>query len=204
MSNPVFITIDADKLKDATQSLAGIRNGLNKALVGAVNDTVKKQKTAMSREIRSRIFIKKRDIDPFLKTGRAKRRKLTGFIILSESVRIPLKRFGAKTKRKTRKLKGTGEKTKLPIGVTYKISRGKGRQFVPGAFGLEIPRLGNHVYRRVGASRAPITKLHGPSPWGVFVKAGLEETTRFVSSEMLHKNLIRRVKFLLLKEAGEI
>lgn len=183
----VSIEVDKRKLREVERLLSGIKRGLPKAMAGAVNDTAKKTKTDISTEIRRKVAIKKRDIDPHIRRTRATVGKPSAKITLSESTRLPLKYFGA---RQTKK------------GVTYKIDKAGGRKLIPGAFISQ--KMGGHVFVRVGAKRFPLRKPMGLSPWGTFVKLGMEDRISAVSLHILHTNLDRRVRFLLLKAGGQI
>ena len=186
----ITIKVDEAKLAEVQGLLAHVRGGMGKALAGAVNDTAKVVKTEISSDIRERVNIKKKDIDPHIVINpRATPRLPSAKIRLSRSERLSLKYFGA---RQTKK------------GVRYRISKSGGRSRIPSAFGPDIPRLGGHVYRRTGKPRLPIIQLKGPSPWGVFVKAGLADKTQNRATAILEKKLNDRVRYLLLKQSGAI
>lgn len=183
------ITIDPRTLRKLEATLTQTPQRIPREVAIAINDTARTQKTAISNAIRQRIALKKADIDPYLKFTRATPTILSSRLTLSKSERIPLKRFGAKqTKR----------------GVTYRIAKSDPRQRRPDAFGPDITRFGGHVFRRAGDKRLPIVKLFGPSPWGVFVKAKLTGPIKRDTQALLHKNIERRIKFILLKQAGTI
>lgn len=192
MARGVVLQVSFINAARAKRKLAHIAGGFNKAMLGAINETADETKTAMSRGIRDLINIKKKDLDKRIRVVRATKKVLAAGIRMSASRkhRIGLGRFGA---RQTAK------------GVTYSIRKGGGRTLIPGAFGPDIPRLGHHVFVRAGKSRLPIIgPLKGPSPWQVFVDAGLPATTRAEAQAALHKNLDQKVKFLLLKADGKV
>ncbi len=183
------VQVDRGQLAAVEARLQGIANGLPRALSGAVNDTVAKEKTNMSREIRAQVNIKKKDIDPRLTRTRATPGNPQASITLAKTSRLPLKYFGAKqTKR----------------GVTYKIAKGASRSLLPSAFGPNIDRLGNHVYVRAGKDRLPIVKVMAISAWGAFVKNNLEAPTVADAERVLEHNLERRCRAVLLKSQGKI
>lgn len=162
---------------------------IDKALISAVNDTAKQVRTRVSRKIRDHVNIKKSDIDKHIKLAKASEHP-EAKVTLSESKRIPLKYFGAKANSR---------------GVTYRIKKGGGRQFVPSAFGppggkrTGIARLGFHVYRREGKSRRPIRKLFGPSPYGVAERANIKPEVMSETQSLLNKNVLRRMNLMALR-----
>lgn len=190
------ISVDFDKrqLAAVTKKLNDAKIKIPKVLAAAVNDTAKQEKVQVSKRIRDKVNIKKKDIDKHIHFSRASAANPACVLRLSKSTRLGLKYFGA---RQTAK------------GVTYKIDKGGGRKRLPHAFGPGIARLGGQVYERKVESgkrvaRLPIRKLQGPSPWGVFVKSGMLGPTKESIEANLRKNLDRRVKFELLKKSGRI
>ncbi len=205
------VSLDQSKLAALQRRLRGIKNGVAKTLAGAANDTAKHTRTSISRSIRDRIKIKKRDIDKHIKirTANSNDTRPTATVTLSKSRRIGLQYFGAKqigTRAAYRRAKNSTNANFLGGGgVTYSI----GRKFAPGAFmgpkpGVKADSLYGGVFIRVGKGRLPIKKLKGPSPWGVFVKAGLKTETLIEGKAEFDKNIERRVKYLLLKSKGVI
>lgn len=195
----VNVSVSVGKLDEITKMLAEVKNGVPKALVGAINDTTKTTKTQISKSIRERVNIKKKDIDDKIDAKLATPSKMHARIILSESKRLGLIYFGAKQDKR----KGGG--------VRYKIDKKGGRQFVRGAFILKVSTAKSsddkdkfQVFKRVGKRRFPIRKLQGISPWGAFVKSGMRKKTQSEALALLEKNLDRRVNFLLLKHTGQI
>lgn len=189
MAGAVEVIVSKRKLAALQRTLRDVPGGLNKALVGAVNDTAMATKRQMASAIYDRIMIKKKDISPHIRVKRAHKSRPSATVSLSETHRLSLKRFGAR---------------QIKSGVSYKIERKGARQRIPGAFGPNIAALGGHVFRRVDATSRRIIKLRGPSPWGVYVKAGIAPQTEAAAMALLHKNLDQRANFLLLKHTGAI
>jgi len=193
----IEITLDIKSLQRAKAMLRDIPAALPKALAGAVNDTTKTEISHMSSGVRDRINIKKKDLDPFLRRTFASASTPAAELTLDHTRRIPLKRFGAR---------------QTAAGVSYEIEKDKGRTMRLRAFGPRVEKLGFHVYRRAGAAgrldmtklvgRTPLIKLFGPSVWWVFVQAGLVEKTADESSEVLAKNVQRRVHLALLRKGA--
>ena len=194
----INVAVDARKLDEITRMLADIKGGVPKALVGAVNDTARNTVTQISKAIRERVNIKKKDIDNKIRRTTATPSRMHARITLSETQRLGLKYFGAKKYD----AKGKGAKKQIG-GVSYQIDRRTGRKRAPGAF-IGGQRLGGQVFKRLGKSRKGIIKLQGISPWGAFVMSGMRKKTHAEATALLEKNLDRRVNFLILKHSGAI
>ena len=175
------------QLLQAELRLGRHRKRLPRVLAGAVNDTARWAVTQIGRAIRDKVAMKQSDIKPHIKRTRATAAQPSARITLSRSERLSLKRFGARqTKR----------------GVSYRIERAGGRKRIDGAF--IVDSLGGHVYRRTGPERLPITKLHGPSPWGLFRAAGLITPTQTAISRQLGLSLRQRVRLEVLRANGKV
>jgi len=190
-----LVSIRVEKLKEAKAMLSHIKNGVRDALMGAINETSKEQRTYISRQIRTLVNIKKADIDKRITIKHATKTNVTGAVVLKESERLSLKYFGA---------------TQTKTGVRYKIAKAKGKKPVlDGGFmgpkpGAVATRLGGHAFKRTGKARLPIVKLHGPSAWGVFVKNDLQKPTEADTQVKLEKNFKQRVNYLIKKAAGQL
>lgn len=189
MPGAVEVIVSKRKLAELQRMLRDVPGGLEKALVGAVNDTAQATKRQIATAIYERVMIKKRDIRPHIRVTRARRKHPSATVSLSETHRLSLRRFGA---RQTR------------AGVSYQIERKGTRKRIPGAFGPNIAKLGGHVFRRVDSTLRRIIKLYGPSSWGVYVKAGIAPQTEAAAMELLRRKLDQRAQFVLLKHTGAI
>jgi hypothetical protein len=199
MMDAVDVRINQHQLRKATEMLSGVKGGIDRALLGSVQRSRRQAKTWASKQVRDRIRVKKKDVDQHLTTTRPTKAAPVSRITLKKRSRIPLKRFSLRQKY-TRKDRKTGKRYNL--GVTYRISKSGGRKWIKNAFGADRgvwQTLGGHGYVRLGASRFPIAKLHGPSPWGVFLKAGLLTQWKNYAAGRMRKNLDDQIRFLLLK-----
>lgn len=169
----VTMKLDAESLNRLGNMLSGIKGGLEKAIARASRRVAKQGVTFISSDIRDKVSIKKKELDK--RVLHAKQKGKTGqTVTLEYTPRFPLKYFGAKQTKK---------------GVTYKIPKSGKKSLARGAFGPEIPRLGRHVFRRVGANRLPIQPLFGVSPWGTFMVNKMLEPTK----QKLQKQFALRV-----------
>lgn len=189
------MTMQVEGVKELQAALEGTSKKLPQELKIAVNATAKKTRTSMSREVRKELATKAKSVNKVINiVSKATAQNLTSTVRLSKTKRIPLRDFGARQVRK---------------GVSYKISKTKGRQLAGSAF--QGPRPGairakwkGRVFKRVGKSRLPIVQLYGPSPWGVFVKRQLRSPVVHDSNTELAKQVQRRVRFNTLKKQGLI
>lgn len=183
------VVVKRAQMRAMLQQLESTPKAIPRALAGAINDTGKKEITEISKLIRGRTVIKKRDIDSHLRRGRATPSNLEADVSIEKSGRIALGYFGA---RQTKK------------GVTYRISKSAGRGLIPEGFGPDIPRLGQMVYKRAGKARTPLIKLYGPSAWGIIVKNDLQTSLATNAQELLNKNVARRIHLEVLRKAGVV
>jgi len=152
---------------------------LRRETATAINATARKTQSMLSKEIGKELATSQKEIKKTIRvTSKASAAKLGATVSQRPTSRISLLQFGA---RQTKK------------GVSYKVSKTKGRKTVPGAF--IVNRLGQHVFKRKGKTSLPITKLHGPSPWGITVKNALDKVVakRDVEPELL-KQIDRRIR----------
>lgn len=182
----ISIAVDR-KLKELEKALGqDAPKKLKREIVSAINATAKRTVNLLAKEVGKEIAVPQKDIKQGISvTRKAIAEKLSAQVTQQESARLSLKRFGANQTKE---------------GVTYRISKTKGRKFLKSAFTPEV--LGNHVYKRQGKSRLPIQKLHGPSPWGITVKNKLDTLIagRDVEPELI-KQIDRRIRAVNFKKS---
>ena len=183
------------------RDIAGNNAKYKQNLATAINSAKKKGESIIASKITEELAAPKKVVTKQLKrTDRASKTKLSSTITLVASVegsrsgRISLRQFKPRQNKK---------------GVSYKTSKSKGRKTVLGAFqgprpGLMKASWKGSVFKRVGASRLPIVKLFGPSPWGVYVKKNYDRKVRQDIKRELRKQIDRRIRFLKLKKSGTI
>lgn len=174
------VSVDPTQISDLKARLVKKPGQIMDAVAGAINDTAKHAEVFANQQIRKRLNVKKDVVDKVISRTWATPKKPQAVVTVSETARIALKDFDA---RQTNK------------GVTYRIEKGGPRKRISDAFGPDIPRLGGNVFRRVGKSRLPIKKLFGPSPWGVYVKAGMPRLTKEESDRFLQNRLDHRLQY---------
>ena len=171
---------DIDRLEREFRSKPAV---IARVINATARRTAKGIKTEISKGIREKVNLKKADVDDKI-VIRTRGSNIS--VVLMESYRFGLNRFGA---RQTRK------------GVSYRISKQGGRTTIPGAFIVESK--GGNVFRRTGESRLPIQILRGLSPWGAYVQNdGLDERIRDAGSERFQRELVRRIDREITKRAG--
>ena len=207
------ITVDPIQLREVETYLRNVKNGAPKVMADAINRTLDQLKTFVSTQMGKKAGIPKpyrdRRID-VIKTAPA---QLSGTLRIEYEKRLSLGDFDPKNTRS---------------GVSVKMAP-RGRKFIPGAFVVDLPKRDNgdgrvtyqQVFkkklgwehrepqqgkrrgrRRKGLSGLPVISLKGVSPWGVFVKGGLQEPTIAKANELLAKNIENRLDRLLFTRTG--
>ena len=191
----IGIGVNAASLASLKQAIAGTKATLRKELKIAVNATAKKAKSIINKEIRSELATTAKVINDTIsiKTT-ATDTELSATVEVKKTARISLREFGA---RQTK------------TGVSYKISKTKGRKTVSGGFqgpkpGLMKASWRGHAFKRVGSTRLPLVKLHGPSPYGVMVVGKKLQPSEEQTQAELEKQVQRRIRFITLKKTGAI
>lgn len=176
-----------NKLVDAVRESGRSMRG---EFAAAVNRATRGTKVPISREIRKELVIKASAMkDQIRVTRKATKQSLMGVVRLDKSERISLKHFGA---RQTK------------AGVSYRISKSKGRQVAAGAFqgpklGVMFAKFKGVVFARIGKAKLPIRKLMGPSPWGVFTRRKMQKPIVADAQQRLEKEIARRIQFNIFK-----
>lgn len=192
------IKVDQAKLRRLIAGSKKKAKAIKRNVAGALYDTAKSVRTDISSQIREHVAIKKADVDGYIRIDRPSTDKLVAGVTLSKTDRIPLKYFGARQTRRGvtyRIAKSTTAAARMRSASRTAVAATGMRERIPDAFGPNIPRLGGNVFRRTGRGRLPIVKLHGPSPWGVFVRLKLRKVIRKNAHQYLMDRLERRIKY---------
>jgi hypothetical protein len=184
-----------DQIKKLRELLNNNATKIKRELATAINATAKMGQREVSKVVREELAVPKKTVDKTISISRkANAGQLGATVSLSKTRRISLREFGPKQNQR---------------GVSFKISKTRGRQFVAGAFqgpkpgAMKISWRGN-AFVRAGKSRLPILKLKGPSPWGVMVKKKLEKPTGAAIQAELRKQIDRRIRLLMLRASGQV
>jgi hypothetical protein len=191
----IAVKVKDSSVRSIAKLMTDIGANARKEIAVAVNKTGQKTKASMAKSVSAELAAKQKDIKSVIRVeGKATDQSLQTKIVLKKEVRLPLKDFGAKQNK---------------TGVTYKISKTKGRKTIAGAF--QGPRPGvmkrswkGNVFKRVGKERLPIVKLFGPSAWGVFVVNNLDVPTQAEAQTELEKQVRERMRYLLVKAQGKL
>lgn len=184
----ITISIDQSQVDRLKAALGEKAKRLGAEVAIAINATAKKVSREIAKEIKTELATSVKVIAAAIsQTRKASKAQLGATVTLAKTKRISLKEFGAR-------------QTKL--GVSYRVSKTQGRKSIRSAF--ISSKLHGHVFTRVGKSRLPIDKKHGPSPWGVFVGMKLTPRVIAMAEVELKKQIERRIRFRTLQTTGEI
>lgn len=189
------ISIDPSQIARMKKAIDDTGRNLRKELAIACNQTANKSKSTIAKQIGRELATSQKNIRTTIRiVSKAKDSDIQAVVEVKKEKRISLKEFGA---RQTK------------TGVSYKISKSRGRKTIPGAFqgpkpgSINVKTKGN-VFKRVGKSRLPIVKLFGPSSWGVFVVGKKQGPSVAETEAELKKQIDRRIRFIELKASGAI
>ena len=139
----VEITIDSRELAKLDKVLVGIKNGVPKVLVPAINRSLDRGRTTVRREIRKAYLIKQKDIP--IKVIGANRNRLGGTIVIKDTM-LELGKFSIRPRGVQKR------KNKQPLRAQVRVNGGG---TLPHAF---MTSFGG-PFQRVGPERLPIRKL---------------------------------------------
>lgn len=192
-----MLTIDLPmkQIAELEKLASAVGRKLEQEVAVAINKTAKKTRTNISKEVRTELAAPAKAVNKTLnQIKKATKSDPSAVVQLQKTRRIPLRDFGA---RQTR------------AGVSYKISKSRGRNTVSGAFqgpkpGVMKASWRGNVFKRIGKKRLPIMKLMGPSPWGVFADKKMDKPTVKAIQKELRKQIEERIRFNKLKASGAI
>lgn len=188
----IGIEFNPKQLKELRVACGKAKKDFTKELAAAINQTAKNHRLRMGRNIRETVNLKKKEIESKITIRKATSVVPQARVFLLDTAREGLQHFGA---RQTKS------------GVSYKISKKKGRGMVLGAFmgpspGTFAPKLYGGVFRRVGKERLPIVKLYGVSPYGTYRKNDFESIDVAYSGDYLKQQMDRRINLNVLRANG--
>lgn len=182
------VSIDQSQIERLKQALGDKAKRIQQEVATAINATAKKVAREIAKEIKTELATTVKVIAAAIRhTRKANKAQLGATVTLAKTKRISLKEFGA---RQTK------------TGVSYRISKTEGRKSIRSAFVSN--KLYGHVFARIGKSRLPIDKKHGPSPWGVFVGKKLTPQIVAMAEVELKKQIEKRIRFRTLQQTGVI
>lgn len=190
------LTTDIDKssLDNLTRLLDGVPKAIRKELRVAVNETARRHRNEIVKEVKTFIAVDQEGAREGVKITRsASDENISAEVTVIKGVRPSLKRFGVKQNK---------------AGLTYKISPKGGRRTRKSGFmgpkpGAVLTRWQGHAFKRVGKARTPIQKQKGVSVWGAYVKNKLIVWSKKVVESELSKQMARRIRAVMVRK-GEI
>jgi len=207
------IKIDKRQIQELAKAIEGSRTKVKKELNIAINETQKKVKSSVAKVVTQELSIAQKYVRSALRSKRSTAKTLAASVDLTKTGRLSLHLFTPKPKQNIK-------------GVTYKVSKTKGRKLLPNAFQgpkstkqaqpgkkprktkayafTVKPSWGGKVFTREGNAKTPIHRADGPSPWGVYVKSKKDRRLRKEAKAELKKQIQRRIRFQKLKQSGAI
>jgi hypothetical protein len=188
------IKIDKRQVEKLQKVMNASPAKLTREVTIAINETQKKTLREVVKPIAGELAVAQKVIKTSIKGKRSKQKELRASVTVVKTARISLREFKPKQNKK---------------GVAYKISKTRGRKFIPSGFQgpkpgvIKVSWRGN-VFKREGKSRLPIHKKSGPSVWGVYVKSNKDRSIRKEAQRELSKQIQRRIRFQKLKQSGAI
>lgn len=179
------ISLDAN---DLLAQLDDFVKNLPKEIKTVNNRSANRLKKPMSVPITRELAIPQKAIKKLI-NHRTVPGRLSAELTLEKTKRIPISDF------RHREMKSGG--------VSYKISKTKGRKRIRDAF--KVTKREGKVYARTSSSRYPIRMLRGPSPWGVFVskRANMDDLKTEGERRLLYE-LRERVRYRMKQTFGKI
>jgi hypothetical protein len=167
--------------------------GIRTYIAGEIYRTLTARKGVIKKKVP---LIKRAKASDIASKSRRARATSSAIIRVNHEERLPLGEFRPNQTRK---------------GVSYKIDRSGPRKTIPGAFMGPTPKSRNikwhrrgSVYIRKGASRYPLRRIYGVSPWGVFVRRGLKTPAEAFGRARLRREILERIRTIRLKNEGVI
>lgn len=183
---PISIRVES---REVQRQLKRLSNGdFKKVMRRAVNRTVRSARAEASRQIRSEVKLRARDLKRYLKVKAARGSDGVAFLRI-EGKPVPLILYGGRERR----VKGRR-------GASVAV-RGR-RKIVRGGF-IATTKSGHRgIFRRKkGAGRLPIEELQGPAPVQVIDDEKRIRLVRF-ARDRLTTEAQQQVNFLLISRAG--
>jgi hypothetical protein len=193
--------IERRQIEQLKKAIAGTSIDIRKELAVAVNKTAKATVSEIAKDVTKELNTTQAAVKYASRglevLGRATFSKPGAIVRLKRTGRMSLRHFKPKQNA---------------AGVTYKISKSKGNSFVKSAFmgprpgAVKISWKGN-VFKRTGDMarmkrgryagkvREQITKLHGASPWGVYIAQNFEPDQVQRINDRLRKEMEERIRF---------
>lgn len=181
--------IEKRQIDELKKAIAGTSVDIKRELATVVNKTAKATLSEIAKDVTSELNVPQKVVKYAGKglsvLGKATLSKPGAVVKLSQTGRMSLRHFKPKQNAS---------------GVTYKISKSSGPRSIKSAFmgprpgAVKIKWKGN-VFKRVGDSRNPITKLDGVSPWGVYVAKKFEPDQVQRINDRLRKEMTERIRF---------
>ncbi len=193
MSRILSIGVNESQLRDLTETLAHVTNGVPRAISGAINKVLPKARTRFVKAVGDRITVPARAIRERVAIRKATPANLEGFVTVTRRP-IPLIEFKARQTKRG--------------GVTVQVRKGTAREKFPDSFIATMTSGHTGVFRRRfkgkgRVPRLPIDERYGPTVLGIVTGApGLLQHELVVATEDLQRQIGSQVDRLLQRKKG--
>lgn len=190
------IVIDTQSLDTLKRELDADARQMRVATSRAINDTIRRTASRLSRETREIVALKKKIVDKSIGREFSKPDDLEGDVVIRDLGPLSLRAFAPRQGKRTPATvvveKAVGRVPAEQVGRTRTGAPASGER----AFGPRIERLGKGVFQRVGKERLPIQKLFGPGVFEVIEEHRIPERVIPDSERYLHERLNERLKLV--------
>lgn len=182
------VVIDSSELKAIEKQLESLGELGRTAIMRSINDTLRKGRTIVSRDIREKYSISAKDVKSHLKIKLAGKGQLKGELDASSPM-IPLAEFAKGSQRK---------------GVQVEILKGQ-RALIPEAFQVLLPGGHTGIFRHVpGRTSTGHQKIKEAYSIGTGIMMGHSRAAPQIGEDMaeyFQQRLTHNIEFLLAKAA---
>lgn len=184
----LIIGVDETQRKELAEVLANVRNGVPRAISGAINKVLPKARTRFVRAVGDRITVPAREVRERIAVKKASPATLEGTVTITRKP-IPLIEFRARQTKKG--------------GVTVQVRKGQAREKFRDSFIAKMKSGHEGVFRRRfkgkgRVARLPIDERFGPTVLGVISGApGLLNEELAAAHEDLGRQIDSQVDRLL-------
>lgn len=185
----VVMRVDLENVEAVKKALDPEK--VEKALIRALDSAARKEKTQISKDVRSDYLIKAAEINKSVSIRKLKSGRNPARLIVWRGAAPGLHKFAPRLK-KINTARGRR------VGVTVQTRRSKPRSLVKGGFMANVH--GNRILIRKGKTRYPVKRKHGPSVARMVQRTIGEENLSARISKNVVKEFHRQLELMINKK----